>query len=146
MVTGSQERAGVGSIPTELPLKTTEWYVVFTPRLSQSWWYIFTTKEISHCFAFCQDGPDVIVFDRLTAIDFTIRRNITCNELAEIYRKEFNFPVLIVTTTQPLRLKHYGFLTCVSFVKALLGISSWSFLPQALYRTLLKNYNAIEVK
>lgn len=141
------DKEGTGRLPTskELPLKTITWYVVFTPPLSNSWWYLLTTKELSHCFAFCQDGPDVIVFDRLASIHFTIHRDFTCDELAEIYRDEFGFPVLKVTTTQPKTLEHYGPLTCVAFVKALLGITSWSFLPQHLYRTLLKRYNATRV-
>lgn len=133
-------------IPYEHRLKTTTWYVVFTPRLSRSWWYLFTTKELSHCFAFCQFGPDVIVLDRLTAIDFTIHRNTTCDDVAEIYIREFNFPILKVTTTQPEHIRLYGPLTCVSFVKSLLGISTWSPLPQDLYRTLLKKFNATRVR
>ncbi len=130
-----------------------EWYVVFSPTDTKvkRWWHRFIPDEnMRHVWAFTQEGNRVVFFNRLcTHLHFEVHDSFTVDTAVQCLRDLYQgYSILKVTTSIPVdetSVRYRGALYCVTVVKDLLGITSWSITPSQLYRYLLNNLNATKV-
>lgn len=112
--------------------------VIFSKKMGKRrWWNIFTGREFSHCWVVYEFGKKVVVLDPLI---WGILINVHGVSLDE-YMKEmqqhplFKASCLLNIEYQPRDAVCYrGIYSCVSIVKAALGIEKWNIItPRQLY-------------
>lgn len=131
------------------------YYVAFKDNDGWKWWDLFTTKAYRHCFVFYRqwvpDGPEHYM-DQAPESLRTIYIEISCGcltiepyvmtpeELIEYLSKsEQNITIvrIFLDPSKHLRYRGRGLITCVSLIKAILGLNKfWIVTPRQLIQHL----------
>lgn len=128
------------------------WYIVFdVPRSRRRrWWHLFTGSIFSHCWAFSDVGGGVVRVEPLAWGLCVMHEALSVDDMLKGFYESTCTAILSVTVDyrtavfQPLR----GFFTCVSIIKALLGVANCPFTitPFQLYKMLCKHEGCIAIK
>lgn len=118
-------------------------YVFFDRRRTNQfcWWHLFVSKKWAHCLVLLDYEKQTLVCDCLAAGLFLTIEDRPIKEQSKLL-KEFGCTAIVKITPNSFEQKFYwrGLITCVSVVKAALGIRKSSVLsPHGLFCYLMKN-------
>lgn len=134
-------------IRQECPKRRLFW-VVFEDRMHQSWnfWHVFLRPGFYHCWLMtqCLTGSVMVHPLRNTwALEHSLKEpHEIAQELVE--HPEHRYRVLVIDRSTRFAYSLRGVITCVSVVKAALGLRGLSLTPYQLYQQLLR-LGAVEV-
>lgn len=119
------------------------WYVAFSPvatRLMPWWVRLFTRDNFQHCYAFRDYNGITLIVNHIAPgllVDATNVKAVECAKAIALQKGETI--VLFASRLKP-RYTPRGMQSCVSVVKALLGLTAWRvWTPQGLYQYLIAN-------
>lgn len=128
------------------------WYVIFDqPRTNRFRWIRFFTGYLfSHCYAVTEAGEGVIIFEPLAWGLYCSYYPIKLEAALEDVMKSDTTALLSVTVEYIKSIDNVprGLYTCVSSVKALLGLRKCPFTitPFQLYKRLCRHEGCIALK
>lgn len=113
------------------------WFVAFVPAKA-AWYHRLLKPGWQHVYAFAPLGPDAwVVMDLLwTHLEVAIVPGPAIDRM--IAGAAMHGSILKVPTA-PKRVRFRVLPTCVTFVKHLVGDTSWAVTPWQLYRSLRRN-------
>lgn len=114
------------------------WFAVFSPKKPEHWWARtyghvallgFSNETWVHLDLY-REAVDVVPFFTHDEANDRLSYALT------------HFTVLKFGTAKPKSRAFFRPLTCVSFVKQVLGVRSCALLPDGLFRSLIRDYGA----
>ncbi len=118
------------------------WFVVFSHRSSHltPWWVrLFTRNNFQHCYAFREYHGITLIVNHVAQGLLIDATNVKARDCARAWAADKGDTVVLFASQLKPRYTPRGVQTCVSVVKALIGIGSpriWT--PQGLYDYLIK--------
>lgn len=114
------------------------WYVAFSPKKKTHWW----SRKFGHVSVFGWTNETWIGLD-LQRNEVDVRAFFTHDDTSDyISYMLTHFTVLKFGYALPVSKTFFQPMTCVSFVKHVLGVNSCALLPDSLFRILLRKYDA----
>lgn len=126
-------------------------YVVFTGAEHRRWWRIFTRRGWRHCFViipayYPQAGLGAVAYSQIiNPWVECIRSDVVFQSpraVSEAFLRDGATCVIAIPIDQKFTGRYVprGLLTCVSLIKALLGINAWQIVtPEQLASWLLRH-------
>lgn len=120
------------------------WYVVFTPRTTprRLFWHFLTDFDFSHAYL-VRELPDATAMV-INPLRWGIAVHMTGRPIDEYIIETANNSTAVLGYTADYRTCSSAYVprlaySCVSIIKAILGIRSLCLRPRALYKLLLKS-------
>lgn len=114
------------------------WHVAFSPPKKGQWW----GRRFGHVSVFGWTNENWIHLD-LNNHEFDLRSFYAHDECEDYLSFMLtHYTVLKLGVTQSRSFNFFQPMTCVSFVKHVLGVNSCALLPDTLFRILIKKHGA----
>ena len=118
-----------------------DYYIIFDRRRGDwMFWHLFTGKKYAHVYLLTEsDYKSVIALTPTPSECIITEWHVKIDEAVQ-HLCDDGVTVLKYTPkyNSLKRYKPYGIISCVSFVKYILGIGGFTFTPARLYRQLIK--------
>lgn len=126
------------------------WYVAFSPRATHlmPWWVrLFTRDNFQHCYAFRAYNGITLIVNHIAPGLLVDATNVKAVECAKAIAYQKGETIVLFASRLKPRYTFRGMQSCVSVVKALLGIGAWRiWTPQGLYEHLIENGGVVICK
>lgn len=119
------------------------YYVAFQSSFTWKIWDVFTTKDYRHCWLFMdrEDGPGSVLFEYRRGWMVMEDYVLSAADIIEVLKTCPEQSTVLRMTLDPWERKKYspsGLITCVSIIKAVLGVTQfWILTPRQLLNHLL---------
>jgi hypothetical protein len=119
------------------------WYVAFSPRATHlmPWWVrLFTRDNFQHCYAFRDYNGITLIVNHIAQGLLVDATNVKAVDCAKAIARDKGETIVLFASRLKPRYTPRGVQSCVSVVKALIGLAAWRvWTPQGLYQYLIDN-------